>query len=220
MSRAARHRRAHGRSRIPGGADRRWSGFRGRRPRRAGARRPAPGGRPLGPGTGPAADVAACVADRSGSPSVPALAGGRRRSVASPPSTSSRPATRARSSPLRTPVPAPRDRGVRRRRWRRVLLGAPLSGSAIARERMRKVGRAADPLLRRAVIGRLRARGDARRTGPGRQRRAGPLARTLGGDRRTDGRGGPLLPSAHQGSTHTVEAPTSSPARTSASSRP
>ena len=35
--------------------------------------------------------------------------------VASPPSTSSRRARRERSSPLRTPVPAPRDRGVRRR---------------------------------------------------------------------------------------------------------
>ena len=53
---------------------------------------------------------------------------------------------------------------VASRYWlRRALVGPPLRSAAVHHERMRKLVALADPLLRRAVLGRLRAAGDARR---------------------------------------------------------
>ena len=59
-----------------------------------------------------------------------------------------------------------------------------------------QAGGAGDPLVGRPLVGGLRARSDARRAGAGRERRAGPLARDLGGDRRVDDRRGAVLRAA------------------------
>ena len=103
------------------------------------------------------------------------------------------------------------DRGDRARRRGDLAVGArgidvAPGGVRPAAERQRggsradaQAGGAGDPLVGRPVVGRLRARSDARRAGAGRQRRAGPLALDLGGDRRVDDRRRALLPPAHQG---------------------
>ena len=62
-----------------------------------------------------------------------------------------------------------------------------------------QAGRACGPVLGRPLVGRVRAGGDARRARARRQQRAGALAGHLGGDRRADARGRPLLPPADQG---------------------
>ena len=139
----------------------------------------------MGAGRRRARRVAACATGRSEPASVPALAAA------------------GRCRPLR----------VGRLRRRRRLVAGRRRGVEVAPDRVRRASgrqrgraraaaqadRTADPLVGRALVGRLRTRGDARRAGAGRQRGARSLARDLGGDRRLDDRRGPVLPPADQG---------------------
>ena len=191
-------RRQRGRRHLRRGADRhrprghdRWSGP-------GGTRRPAPGGRPLASGAGPAANLGACVAYRPGFASISTLVGADRR------------------RPLRAGR-LPRDRGPGRnrrypaRRLRDLVAlarGSDIASGGLGRtaDQQRgssrayaQAGSAGDPLVRRALVGRLWTRSDARGAGAGWQRCARPFALDLGGNRRADDRRRLLLPPAHQG---------------------
>jgi hypothetical protein len=168
------------------------TGIYGRRTGRGRARRPAPGRPPLGWGAAVAARVAACAAGRPGSPSISAfvgagprgpLRGGRLRRrpdvgqiVATPHAARRRGLVALGTGGIETaPCPVRCTAGWKRRRAR-----------ADA-----QIGGAADPLVRRAVVSRVRARGDACRARARRQRRAWLLARPIGRDRCPDGGGEP-----------------------------
>ena len=77
---------------------------------------------------------------------------------------------------------------------KRLVFGPPLDATAVAVERMRKLVALPRAAGGRAVLGRLRAPGDAGRPGPGRPARLVVLAARRRGDRVPDAGGRDLLP--------------------------